>query len=97
MKRVVTLRDEAVERIAAYWQSFVVCMPNMKPRKLGACSGPIEIDHIFSGGKRDAGAKMYRAIVDGKRDLSYFRLLCRRHNRQRINAFGEATFQIGGS
>jgi hypothetical protein len=97
MNRVVSLRNEAIERIAAYWQSFVVCMPNMKPRKFGECDGPVEIDHRFGGGKRDAGAKMYRAIVDGKRDLSFFRLLCRRHNRQRTNDVGEANFQIGGS
>ena len=90
-RRTVPIKDLrilALKTIAAYWQRAVDCMPDLKPKKLGKCDGPLEIDHIFGGGKRDAGAKTYRAIVNGERDLDYFRILCRKHNRQRINDYG---------
>jgi hypothetical protein len=83
------LRIRALKEIAAHYERPVECMPEMKPKKQGRCSGPLEIDHRYGGGKRDAGVKMYRAIVDQTRDLNYFRVLCRKHNRQRINDFGE--------
>lgn len=83
------LRIRALKEIAAHWQRPATCMPDLPPVKKGKCDGPLEIDHIFGGGKRDAGAKMYRAIVDRTRDLNYFRILCRKHNRQRISDHGE--------
>ncbi len=82
------LREDALREIAQFHGREVDCMPDLKPKKLGKCDGPLEIDHVFGGGKRDAGAKTYRAIVNGERDLDYFRILCRKHNRQRTNDYG---------
>lgn len=82
------LREDALREIAQFHEREVDCMPDLKPVKNGACKGPLEVDHVFGAGKRDAGYRLYREIVDRKRDLSYFRILCRFHNRQRTNDFG---------
>ncbi len=82
------LREDALQEIAQFHGRKVDCMPDLKPVKNGTCKGPLEVDHVFGAGKRDAGYRLYREIVDGKRDLSYFRILCRFHNRQRTNDFG---------
>ncbi len=88
------LRIRALEAIAAYWKRPVDCMPDLKPRKKGRCrSRLLELDHRFGGGKRDAGAKTYRAIVNGERDLSYFRVLCQYHNRQRTCDYGQLDWE----
>ncbi len=83
------LRENALQEIASHYGRKVECMPDLKPVKTGECKGPLEVDHIFGAGKRDAGYRLYRDIVNGKRDLSYFRVLCRFHNRQRTNDFGK--------
>ncbi len=83
------LREKALKEIALYYERDVVCMPDLKPVKTGECKGPLEVDHIFGAGKRDAGYHLYRDLVNKKRDFSYFRILCRFHNRQRTNDFGK--------
>lgn len=87
------IRMLAVEAIAAFHFRSIACMADLKPVKTGKCDGPLEIDHIFGAGKRDSGYRMYKAIVDGKRDLSYFRILCRKHNRQRTADWGQLTLE----
>ncbi len=82
-------RLKALAMIAEARGRPVECMPELAPRKKNPCRGPLQVDHIYGGGRFDAGYKLYKAIVNGKRDLSYFRVLCRRHNSARVTDRGE--------
>ncbi len=81
-------RCRAMLKIAEHWGRPVECMSDLKPVKSGRCKGKLEIDHIFSGYSRDAGYRLYKDIVQDKRHLDYFRILCRRHNASRKGGEG---------
>src|SRR5438034_226228 len=79
-------RRKAILQLANFWSRPIECMKDITPIPLNAatpCEGPIQIDHIHGGGRKDWAKnswRVYRDIARGVRNLTDYRLLCRHHN-----------------